>query len=127
MPEVVIILKCKEKATFDRLINREAIRAEFNRLMEAREAEKKRLRDADREAFLAETTEAVKSEIINTSAPEEEEEFQPDPNEMQRLIDEKMAAWEEERMQQEKDADENDAEMPNYDAMEEVEREKLRE
>jgi hypothetical protein len=38
-----------------------------------------------------------------------------------------MAAWDEERMQQEKDADENDAEMPNYDTMEEVEREKLRE
>lgn len=30
-------------------------------------------------------------------------------------------------MQQEKDADENDAEMPNYDAMEEIEREKLKE
>ena len=124
---MIIILKCKEKATFDRLINREAIRAEFNRLMEAREAEKKRLRDADREAYLAEATEAVKSEMINSSAPDDEEEFQPDPAEIQRLIDEKMATWEEERMQQEKDADENDAEMPNYDAMEEVEREKLRE
>jgi len=56
VPEAVIIIKCKEKATFDRIINREAIRAEFNRLMEAREAEKKRIREEERAAFLAETT-----------------------------------------------------------------------
>lgn len=45
VPEIVIILKCKEKATFDRLIDRDALKAEYDRLMEAREAEKKRIRD----------------------------------------------------------------------------------
>jgi hypothetical protein len=77
VPEVVIILKCKEKATFDRLINREAIRAEFNRLIELREAEKKRLRDQDREAYLLEATEQAKNEMNETSAPEDEKD-EPD-------------------------------------------------
>lgn len=56
VPEIVVILKCKEKATFDRLIDREAIRAEYNRLMEAREAEKKRVRDEERAAYYNEIT-----------------------------------------------------------------------
>lgn len=51
VPEAVIIIKCKEKATFDRIINRTAIKAAFDRLMEVREAEKKRIRDEERKAF----------------------------------------------------------------------------
>jgi hypothetical protein len=38
-----------------------------------------------------------------------------------------MNQWDEARDAKEKEDDENDPEMPNYDAMEEVEREKLRE
>lgn len=98
VPEVVVVLKCKEKATFDRLINREAIRAEFNRLMENREAEKKRLRDADRETYLQEVTEAVQNEFKEASNVDEDEQYQPDPDAIQKAIDEKMATWEEERM-----------------------------
>ncbi len=54
MPEIVVILKCKEKATFDRIINRDAIRAEYTRLMEARDAEKKRQREEDRVTYINE-------------------------------------------------------------------------
>ena len=51
VPEIVIIIKCKEKATFDRCINREVIRDAYNQLMSAREAEKKRVRDEERAAY----------------------------------------------------------------------------
>jgi len=54
VPEIVVILKCKEKATFDRIINRDAIRAEYTRLMEARDAEKKRQREEDRVTYINE-------------------------------------------------------------------------
>lgn len=44
VPEVVIIMKCKEKATFDRCIDRQSIRDAFDKLIEAREAEKAKVR-----------------------------------------------------------------------------------
>lgn len=44
VPEVVIIMKCKEKATFDRCIDRQTIREAFDKLIEAREAEKAKVR-----------------------------------------------------------------------------------
>ncbi len=48
VPEIVIILKCKEKSTFDRIIDRESIRAEYNKQMEARDTERKRVREEER-------------------------------------------------------------------------------
>jgi hypothetical protein len=113
VPEIIIIIKCKEKATFDRIINRDAIRAEFDRLMEARDTERKRLRDEERKAYYDEITVVPENEDEEAKTPEE--------------IEELMNTWDESRDQAEKDTDENDPDMPNYDAMEEVEREKLRE
>lgn len=52
VPEIVIILKCKEQNTFKRIINFDAIKQEYDRLMEARAAEKKRVREEDREKFI---------------------------------------------------------------------------
>ena len=66
VPEIIIILKCKEKATFDRIINRDAIRAEYNRLMEAREADKKAKRKEERDEFI------LKMEEAEVELPEEE-------------------------------------------------------
>jgi dephospho-CoA kinase len=105
VPEIVIIIKCKEKATFDRIINRDAIRAEFNRLIQAREAEKKRQREEDRATYITEIR--------------QDEEKTPEE------IEELIATWDDNRDTADKEADENDPEMPNYDAMEQVEREKL--
>jgi hypothetical protein len=56
VPEVVIILKCKEKATFDRCIDRVSIKAAYDKLMEARETEKTRVRKEEREAYYQEIT-----------------------------------------------------------------------
>lgn len=79
--------------------------------MEAREAEKQRVRKEEREAYVKEIT-----EVAEDAEPKTEEE-----------INELLAQWDEARDAKEKEDDENDPEMPNYDAMEEVEREKLRE
>jgi hypothetical protein len=90
--------------------------------MEAREAEKKRIRQEERKAYEDEITASIRAENDNESVDDIKDE-----DTIQREIQEKLQQWDEDRMQQEKDADENDAEMPNYDAMEEVEREKLKE
>lgn len=54
VPEIVVILKCKEAATFKRIINSDAIKAEYDRLMELRAAERKKVRDEERVKRLAE-------------------------------------------------------------------------
>jgi hypothetical protein len=94
VPEIVVILKCKEKATFDRLIDRESIRAEFNRLMEAREAEKKRIRQEERKAYEDEITAAIRAENDNESVDDIKDE-----DTIQREIQEKLQQWDEDRMQ----------------------------
>ena len=39
MPEILIVLKCKEEKTFARTIFNDQIEAEYNRIMEKRKAE----------------------------------------------------------------------------------------
>lgn len=62
VPEIVIILKCKEKATFDRIIDRESIRAAFNQKMEARENERRKVREEERRAYIEEITKVGEDE-----------------------------------------------------------------
>ena len=58
MPEIVIVLKCKEESTFTRTIFKEKIKAEFDEIMEKRKVdiEKKRAeaRKAEEEGKLEE-------------------------------------------------------------------------
>ena len=75
--------------------------------MEVRAAEKKRVRDEDRDKFL----EGLRAD---------EEKTQDD-------IDLDMAKWEEDRDAEDEAADDNDPEKPNYEEMVEKERETLRE
>lgn len=49
-----MILKCKEATTFQRIIKYDEIKAEYERLMEIRLTERKKLRDENREKRLAE-------------------------------------------------------------------------
>lgn len=79
--------------------------------MEAREAEKAKVRQEERAAYYQEIT----------NVPEDEEAKSEEE------IYDLMAQWDEARDAKEKEDDENDPDMPNYDTMEEVEREKLRE
>lgn len=107
VPEIVVILKCKEANTFSRLIKSDAIKAEFDRLMKARADERKRVRDEERVKRLAE----LKAEEDKT--PED--------------VAAEMAKWEEDQDAAEEAADEGDAEKPDLEAMLEKEREALRE
>lgn len=54
VPEIVVILKCKEQATFQRLINFEEIKARYDQLMEDRANKRKLERDEARVKRLAE-------------------------------------------------------------------------
>jgi hypothetical protein len=54
VPEIVIILKCKEDSTFKRLIKFDAIEAEYKRLMDLRAKERARVREEERQKKLGE-------------------------------------------------------------------------
>jgi len=62
VPEIVIVLKCKEKATFDRIIDRESIRALFNQKMEVRETERRKVREEERKVYYEEITKVAEDE-----------------------------------------------------------------
>ena len=49
VPEIVVILKCKEQSTFKRMIDTNSIKAEFDALMKARAEERDRSRQEDRQ------------------------------------------------------------------------------
>jgi hypothetical protein len=107
VPEIVVILKCKEQTTFQRLIKTEEIKAEYNRLMELRAKERARVREEERQKRHAE----LKAEEEKT--PED--------------VAEAMAKWEEEQDAAEEAADEGDPDKPDLEAMLEKQREALRE
>ena len=54
LPEIVIMLKCKEKSTFDRIIDYDAIQLEYDNKMKEREEERLRVREEDRQKKLEE-------------------------------------------------------------------------
>ena len=115
VPEIVIVLKCKEQTTFNRIIKYDAIKAEYERLMEARANERKRIREEERAKFL---------ETLKPAEPVEgNEEEQKSPEE----IEAEISKWDEERDAEEEAADENDPEKPNLEEMLEKDREVLRE
>ena len=107
VPEIVVILKCKEASTFQRIIDFNTIKETYNRLMEARATERKRVRDEERVKRFAEL--------------KADEEKTPDD------IANEMAKWEEDQDAAEEAADEGDPEKPDLEAMIEKEREALRE
>jgi flagellar biosynthesis GTPase FlhF len=114
VPEIVIVLKCKEDAAFKRLIDADKTKAEFDKLMEARAEAKTKQRGEDRVAKLQETEDALKDEE-EKSAEEKAEE-----------VKKQMEEWEEAREAQEAEDDENDAEKPNLEEMLEKHREGIR-
>lgn len=89
------------------MIDVDTIKAEYERLMEARAVERKKLREEDREKQL----ETLKADEEKT--PED--------------IQTEMAAWEDSREQEDEAAEENDPEKPVLDDMVEKFREVLRE
>lgn len=107
VPEIVIILKCKEDSTFKRLIKFDAIEAEYKRLMDLRAKERARVREEERQKKLGE----LKAEEEKT--PED--------------VAAEMAKWEEDQDAAEEAADEGDPEKPDLNAMLDKEKEVLRE
>jgi len=47
-PELVIVLKCDEQAAFDRMIDSQKIKTEYDRLMAERKAKREKQREEDR-------------------------------------------------------------------------------
>jgi len=112
-PEMFIILKCKEAAAFDRLIDRKAIEVEFNKLVKEREEAAKKKREEDRAAKVAELNESIVVDEDKTQADKDAE------------IAQAMAEWDEARDAEDAAAEEDDPEKPDKVAMEQVYREKI--
>lgn len=108
VPEIIVMLQCKEQSTFNRMIDADSIKSAYDRLMQDRAEEQKKLREEDRQKKLEE---------LNA----EEEEKTPEE------IQEEMEKWDEERDADDEAADENDAEKPNHEEMLDKEKETLKE
>lgn len=87
MPEIVIILKCKEESSFARLVFEDKIKAKFDEIMAKRksDADKKRA-DARKEAMDA------KLEELKSAAAADEEST---PEKINQQLAEAMAEWDE--------------------------------
>jgi len=71
-PEIVIVLKCKEKSTFDRCIDDKKIRDEYEADKKKREAEILAKREEDKKAKL------VELEAENKQDPDAEDKKSPE-------------------------------------------------
>jgi len=93
MPEIVIILKCKEEVSIKRHMSdiEDDLKAEYERLMEERENNRVKKREEDRAARRAEAV--------------EEQEGQEDvsPEDRAKAVEDIMKEWEEAREQEEAD------------------------
>jgi hypothetical protein len=109
------MFKCKEKSTFDRLIDYQTIKADYDNQMQIRAENRMKAREEDRQKKL--------DELAAEGEPDEE----GNGGKTQEEKDEEMAKWDEDRDAEDEAADENDPEKPNLDEMTEKFREKLRE
>ena len=112
-PEVVIVLNCKEQESFKRLIDEEATKKEYDRLMEERTERIKKEREAARKE--------KEQEILDGQKDEEEKS----PEEKKQEFDEAMAKWEEDRDAEEEANDEADEEKPDMEKMMADQKEKI--
>jgi len=116
MPEIVIILKCKEEVSVKRNFAdiEEELKAEFERLMEEREKNRIKKREEDRVA--------KKGELEEEQAGQEE----VTPEDQAKAVAEAMAEWEDARDAEEAEFEENDDEKPNLDNMKEAKAEEIK-
>ena len=116
-PELVVVLKCKEPAAFERLIDAGATKAEFERLEKERLDKRAAQRAEDRVAKLAELQEALK----------DDEDMTPEAKEA--AAAEELAKWDAEQKQADEDADEDpdaDPDRPNLEAMMDAHKEAIK-
>lgn len=99
------MLKCEEANAFKRLIDSEATKKEFDRLMEERLNKRKKLREEERAAKLTELQAEVDGDEEAT------------PEDKAAKLEEEMAKWDEERDAAEEAEDEDDPDKPNLEAM----------
>jgi hypothetical protein len=115
VPELVIMLKCEEASAFDRLIDSEVTKAEFEALMQARTEGIKKLRAEERATFEQEKQDALKDDEEKTQEDKEAE------------VKQNMEEWDEARDTEEERADEDDTEKPNLEEMMNKQKETIQE
>jgi hypothetical protein len=113
-PEMVIVLKCKEQAAFDRLIDSDKTKAEYDKLMAERAAGKKKQREEDRATKQQETEDGLKDDEEKT------------PDQKADEVKQAMIEWDEARDTQDAEDEENDADKPNLEEMMEKHKETIR-
>ena len=116
MPEVVVVLNCKEEVSVARMLtdSEEDLKLEFEQKMQKREEDIKKQRDEAREEKLKELEEQEHDEDMS-------------PEDIEALKKKEMEAWEEEKDAEEKENDENDEDKPDLDKMKDELADKIKE
>ena len=105
VPELVIVLKCEEASAFLRLIDSEATKVEFERLMLARTEANTKKRAEDR---------AIEEQNLHDGLKDDEEKTAEDKLEE---VKQAMATWDDTRDADDEAADDEDPEKPNLEEM----------
>lgn len=119
MPEIVIVLKCKEEVSISRHMAdiEDDLKAKFEKAIEDREAARVKRRQEAKDEKLKELDE-------NPPAVEDVEE--PTPEQIAAAKEAAMAEWEQARDEQEQEEDENDDEKPDLEKMKEEKTEEIK-
>ena len=114
MPEIVVILKCKEEVSIKRSLadSADEMKAEFERKTNERQANKVKARQDARNEKIAELDAAEYEDMS--------------PADIEAKKNDEMQAWDEARDEQEREEDENDEEKPDLEKMKEEKAEALK-
>ena len=119
MPEIVIVLKCKEEVSISRHMAdiEDDLKAKFEKAIEDREAARVKRRQEAKDEKLKE---------LDESPPAVEDVEEPTPEQIAAAKEAAMAEWEQARDEQEQEEDENDDEKPDLEKMKEEKTEEIK-
>ena len=119
MPEIVIVLKCKEEVSISRHMAdiEDDLKAKFEKAIEDREAARVKRRQEAKDEKLKE---------LDESPPAVEDVEEPTPEQIAAAKEAAMAEWEQARDEQEAEEEENDDEKPDLEKMKEEKTEEIK-
>ena len=119
MPEIVIVLKCKEEVSISRHMAdiEDDLKAKFEKAIEDREAARVKRRQEAKDEKLKE---------LDESPPAVEDVEEPTPEQIAAAKEAAMAEWEQARDEQEQEEEENDDEKPDLEKMKEEKTEEIK-
>jgi len=117
-PEIVVVLRCKEESTFKRCFDEKKTTDEYNAIVKKRKEARDKQRSEDKIA--------KREELFKENTPDPEAEEKKSAEEISNIVEKALTEWENNRIEEDKQAEEDDPEKPVLADMIEAEKEKLR-